>query len=346
MKKFSVLAPLAAAPMYGAYYKFTSPTQVGKFFPLSPVVAPIVTTFESTASRFVYNPWVSPDQTKILYIMTDASFRQNLWIYNIATTAKTQLTTAVSSATQVFNPRWHPDSTKIVFTTNNETQIDRINVDGTGRVTLKSGISPTSLLPKYNFDGTLIAYFANNTISSGRDLHVMNADGSGDTNIKTDASDSGGRINFAWANLSNKIAYVNLGNSVSNLKHLRRINSNGSGDIALTSGSNSWVPKIASEAWTLDDAYVMYNTTLGGLGDSIYRIASDGSLTTISSSIAGLTTTGSGLPQVLPDGRVYFSRRIASNSYSMVSMLPDGTDVQEIEAPVSTDRYGIEDSTT
>jgi len=345
--KFSLLGTFAV-DMFGAYFKFTSPTQVGKFFPLDPPVAPVVTTFENTASRFVYAPWVSPDQTKILYVFTDASFRQNLWVYDIATAVKTQLTTAVSVATQILSPQWHPNSTKIIFSTNNDRQIDTINADGTGRTTLVAGITGTTarLYPKYNYDGTLIAYMTRNAISAGRDLHVMTSAGASDTIIKTDASDSNNGVNFSWANLSNRILYCNLGNVLGNVKHYRTINANGTGDMAISAGSNNWNPHVSSRAWLLDDSYVMVSRTSGSLLEQIYRLTVDGSLTAVASSpaIYGSANLGSGNPQVLADGRIYFSRYISvGTKYSMVSMLPDASDVQEIEAFVTTDRYGIED---
>jgi dipeptidyl aminopeptidase/acylaminoacyl peptidase len=86
-----------------------------------------------TPGRRCWNPRVSPDGRKILYLSNRTQFNE-LWIFDLATTSDRQLTHAGSD---LADPAWSPDGRWIVGTINKEGTQDLVLInptDGTLRV--------------------------------------------------------------------------------------------------------------------------------------------------------------------------------------------------------------------
>ena len=64
--------------------------------------------------KFVYDPQLSPDGSKILYVlskMEDEKYLPNIWIYDVATMVNRQFTYSDGDE----RPRWSPDGQQIAF---------------------------------------------------------------------------------------------------------------------------------------------------------------------------------------------------------------------------------------
>lgn len=358
MKKFSLLGDVtpsggASTKQYAGYYRFTNAVsgggaQIALLVELHPIAGtlPLITTIYNVAGSYAYGPKVSPDQTKAVYVAGDVGtpFNQHLWVYDIAARTNTKIVNDSSpTSTSVYDIAWHPDSSKILFTVNSNQRILRtINADGTGLTTLfslGSGSSPQFGYPKYNFDGTKIAYTRRNG-SSNLDLRVCNADGSSDGIIKTDASLANVAIDFSWANLSNVIAFVNAGATASGC--VKKINSDGTGETTLTTLASNWGTYISSNAWSMDDTKIFH---VKGSTLQVYRIFSDGSGEAALSPSIFTINPGNKISAVavFSDDRLYINKYVAAGVHStMVTVALDGSDEKQFDDDVNADLYGIE----
>jgi Tol biopolymer transport system component len=126
-------------------------------------------------------PAWSPDGTKIAFTSGPGN---EIYIINADGTGQTQLTQSQGHA-----PNWSPDGTKIAFFADLPgepgTEVFLINIDGTSLMNLtKNSLNDSQ--PDWSSDGSKMAYVADisgdETTSSGQ-IFVMNADGTGQTNI-------------------------------------------------------------------------------------------------------------------------------------------------------------------
>jgi Tol biopolymer transport system component len=147
----------------------------------------------------------SPDGTKIAFSrQLGSGVGEQIFVMNADGTGVTQLT----SGTTNVGPAWSPDGTKIAFV-RGFADIWTMNPDGTGatNVTNRPGVDKDG--PNWSPDGTKIAYAQNddpNTIDCqvcDWDIHVVNADGTGDVRIANHAKDS----EPAWSPDGTKIAF-------------------------------------------------------------------------------------------------------------------------------------------
>ena len=125
-------------------------------------------------SAFGYDgqsPGWSPDGHQIV-------FRTDNGIYVIKDGIQLRQLLSIDMPRGAGHLAWSPDGTRIVFSAS-QGQITMINADGTGLTLLTARGS--NLMPTWSPDGARIAF------CSGRDgnneIYVMNADGSGQTNI-------------------------------------------------------------------------------------------------------------------------------------------------------------------
>jgi dipeptidyl aminopeptidase/acylaminoacyl peptidase len=110
------------------------------------------------------SPRISPDGTRVAYTVTTADFDQDafvthVWIVDLATGERTQITRGAKSAS---GPEWSPDGRWLAFTSNragDKTQVFAIRPDGGEAVQLTkadSGVSRFAWSP----DGSQIAFTA------------------------------------------------------------------------------------------------------------------------------------------------------------------------------------------
>src|SRR5438034_1243429 len=131
------------------------------------------------------NPRFSPDGRQIAY-SSDPGGDREIWVMNADGSGAHQLTKLPGANF----PSWTADGKAIVFQLANsgDSEIYRINVDGSGERRLTNTPGVFEYFPAFSPDGTKLAYTACKqypveAASFRCSTHVMNVDGSGDTNL-------------------------------------------------------------------------------------------------------------------------------------------------------------------
>lgn len=125
------------------------------------------------------NPAWSPDGTKIAFVSSRFGNSEILVMNADGSGAPTRLT---NNAALDRNPSWSPDGTKIAFETNRDGnfEIYSINADGSGSPMRLTNDAVTDTEPSWGANGRIL--FTSNR-SNGNRIFVMNADGSGVTDL-------------------------------------------------------------------------------------------------------------------------------------------------------------------
>lgn len=169
-------------------------------------------------------------------------------------------------------PSWSPDSRQLAYQRDiNGAAIYVINADGTGARRL----SPTpgfDVTPSWSPDGTKIVFVRllaapqPNTIPPS-EIHVMNADGTGDRVILANAGLS---IEPRWA-VTGKIVFMSLMNGPT--YDIYTMNADGTGIQRLTSSANNGDPN-----WSPDGSTIIFGSDReGGNKLNVFSMRADGS---------------------------------------------------------------------
>jgi Tol biopolymer transport system component len=169
-------------------------------------------------------------------------------------------------------PSWSPDGTRIAFQRDiNGAAIYVVRADGSGATRL----SPTpgfDIQPSWSPDGTKVVFVRllvapqPNTVPP-TEMHVMNADGSGDRVILANAGLS---IEPRWS-VNNSIVFMSLMNGPT--YDVYTMNVDGSGLRRLTNGANNGDPN-----WSPDGTTIIFGSDReGGNRLNIFAMRSDGS---------------------------------------------------------------------
>lgn len=209
---------------------------------------------------------LSPDGTKVTFTgVKDSNFGE-VYIMNFDGTGLTRLT---SDSFRDADPHISPDGTKIVFASfrNNAWRIFVMNSNGTGQQQLTNETNSSDEFPRWSPDGTKILF--QRSVSSGRsDVWVMNADGSGQTNLTPgtpDWSDEEG----SWSPDGTKIAFVSTRAGTS---QVFTMNTDGSNVSQVTSDNL----EKATPVFTPDGVRLIYAAVTQAKWQ-IYKILTNGS---------------------------------------------------------------------
>jgi len=159
------------------------------------------------------------------------------------------LTRLTNDAASDGHPAWSPDGSKLVFTSNRSglDQIFVMNANGTSVSQLTSDSASSD--PAWSPAGTKIAFV------SLRRIHVMNADGSGSTQISNDIT----YADFwpAWSADGSKLAFTRAFRTPNRTYlNVYAMNADGTGVTPIT--SDAWAP-----AWSPDGSKIAFNDSLG-----------------------------------------------------------------------------------
>lgn len=158
-----------------------------------------------------HDPAFSPDGTRIAFTRITGAAEgaaEQIWIMNSDGTGQTQLTFPGANGDHAHGASFSPDGRRIVYSHFDGAagyhDVAVINVDGTGQVALTTASAATDAYqPDFSPDGRRIVFDRFNQIQD--DLFVVNADGSGEAQLTSGASDldlspvfspSGARVAF------------------------------------------------------------------------------------------------------------------------------------------------------
>jgi hypothetical protein len=167
---------------------------------------------------------------------------------------------------------WAPTTGRIAFSASlrGVWEIYTINPDGTDlrRVTTVAELGPrppVHIWPAWSPDGWKIAYTHLYNDKGNQDIFVVNADGTGATQLTT----ASGRDNYpAWSPDGSKIAFSSDRDDLDNL-NIYLMNADGTDQVRLTEGSHYERP-----TWSPDGSKILFSG--GPLGWDIYMMNPDG----------------------------------------------------------------------
>ncbi|MBI5302610.1 MAG: protein kinase [Chloroflexi bacterium] len=278
-------------------------------FPATPTTAPLIATPTRVA---IVVPTATPVPTRVPTTVAPETLRGKI-AYSVSTgeapdqkaiwVADTDGSNAHKILDAAMWPSLSPDGTRIAYATLKEPGIYTANSDGSGvrRLTTTEAYNP-----QWSPDGKRIVYFQGK-FKVGGEIHVMNADGSNDTEITTgfspDFAPDGNRIAYAgcqntsrgcglfiydlrtkniamittdngaspqWSPTGDKLVYqADSGNGTVNVFS---VNTDGSNRKQLTTGkSNDGQP-----TWSRDGNFIFWRSDQNGTGWAIFVMRADG----------------------------------------------------------------------
>ena len=295
-----------------------------------------ITTFTDgrTVQEEATNPILSPNGSKILFEVLSNSNDWEIWVTNSTPgSTATQLVAALDE--HYYHPSWGADSNTFVYVQGTENRLggpftifkDTVSSPGspTTIVSLASGIGRYLARPRFNFDGTRIAYMQFN--GTNAQLRCCDADGSNDNNVQTLASgyDFNDPPSFGWANSSNLIAWQDgsTGLYIGTDTGTGIIQLNDGGDSAGIGANVSHSPFIA------DDSAVIYSAIQEATRCGVFRADVSGTPNpTDINLLHGPTNSTYMRAPIVYNGRVWFVEFVSGGDQGVASMLPDGSGYQ------------------
>jgi Tol biopolymer transport system component len=214
-----------------------------------------ITAVPNTGDNDV-SPDPSPDGTKIAYTRA-GGVNQGVAVINAnGTNAVTIAAGAVSE------PAWSPNGTKIAVRARNpgtnSFDIMVMNADGSNKVFLTNDTFDDAM-PRWSPDGTRIVFISNHGVAD--DIWVMNANGSGQTQLTTGFDGS----SPDWSPDGTKIAFSRQGSG-----QIQVMNADGSNQVALAGAGADGQP-----SWSPDGTKIVFSSTIGG-GRNIWSMNANG----------------------------------------------------------------------
>lgn len=219
------------------------------------------------------SPRWSPDGERIAFVSVRTGY-QELYVMRADGSGVTRLT---SDSTVAGHPSWSPDGRRLAFTSIHHTtssagtswssEIDVVNVDGTGRARLTN--SPLDdITPAWSPDGARIAFVSSR---SGRfELYTMRPDGSDVRRLTAESGLAGtGALYPAWSPDGRRIAYAS---SRTGDQEIYVVGADGANEVRLTTS-----PARDNEpAWSPDGTRLLFWSTRDGGLPQLYVMNADG----------------------------------------------------------------------
>jgi len=128
---------------------------------------------------------ISPDGSKLAYSRRMPGEPQDLWLYDVTTGKRTQLT---SGQRWTLCACWSPDGTRLAYASNTFGDFEIFVVEiGTGKMIRLTNDAGFDSFPAWSPDGQCIAFVSNR--SGALRIWLMNADGSGQRCLTADESE-------------------------------------------------------------------------------------------------------------------------------------------------------------
>jgi Tol biopolymer transport system component len=274
-------------------------------------------TFDAPLLQFPGDFAWSPDGLRIAYEL-DRHGQDKIVLMNADGSGKRDLTSRTGYES---NPVWSPDGLKIAFRGENGIYTARIYAAGALRLTTNRDSQPA-----WSPDGSRLAFTSE--VANRGQIYVMNADGSGQTNLSNSATyDSGAK----WSPSGLQLLFI------------RRAEEFGSGDLMVMKSNGSSqakvtnVPGVMEAAWSPDGTKILFSSAQTGFAQ-IYTINADGTGLLRLTNSDGQDNSG----EWSPDGKkiVFVSDRghlgSGSNVYLMNS---DGSNQSKLTMMSGSDAY-------
>jgi Tol biopolymer transport system component len=201
-----------------------------------------------------------------------------------------------------------------------------MNADGSNQVNLTNTTLTSEGSPQWTADGQKIV-FGERDIHGNSAIYTMNADGSNVTTVTTRSMSCFGSP--GWSPDSQKIVFT-YACGPGNLLRINVINANGTGQQALTTGTDTTVD--AQPRWSPNGAKIVFSR--GTSPDEIWQMNADGTAQT------QITTTPGGRTSVYPDwspdqARIAFVSNQGTDlgDEDVFTMNADGTGVARLTSP-------------
>lgn len=264
-----------------------------------------------------FDPTLSPDGTRIAfdsYLDDPDVLVEEIYVMKLDGTGLVRLT---NNTADDFNPIWSPDGTKILFLSNRngDYEIFMMNADGSNQHSLTGYAGDSS--PVWSPDGTKILISSDR---NGGGLFVMNADGSGITQLANTGTFGGNRDSFGvWSPDGTRIAFHSYRNAEADVFI---VNADGSGLINVTNNpAGDFNPR-----WSPDGTRILFDSFRDG-NFELYVTNADGTGVVRLTNSATHESSG----RWSPDGtQVVFTNNEDADTASIYMVNADGTGLKPL----------------
>lgn len=186
-----------------------------------------------------------------------------------------RLTTNIVADTE---PAFSPDGSRIAFTRSNDIWV--MNADGSGEVAV-TGLEGPDSAPAWSPDGTQIVYVSNQSVpgggTTGPELFVRNADGSGSVRRLTDTPSNAASGTPAWSPAGDRIAYQS---NADGGFEIYTIDATATASFGTRRSANEVGQNYQNPSWSPDAARIAFERGIGtNVGDTtkeIWTMRADG----------------------------------------------------------------------
>ena len=278
---------------------------------------------------YVSNFKWSPDGSRLAYVAAQDDLSE-LALYSVfsdgAGNVKISGSTAASSSIVVEDYQWAPDSSRVVYRADQDTDgvIELFSVlpDGSGNVKVSGPLVALGSVQSFQWapNSAQIAYLADQETRLLGELYVTSPDASTPLKVSIPlASGSYGLTGFQWSPDSIHIAFRADPNTV--YSDLYSVTADGNATVNLSAPLNTG-DGARNYQWSPDGSRIVF-----ALNDGLHVASADGATSTKISGVLASDQMITGLPQWAPDGSrlAYVANQGALTIDELYSVLPDGS---------------------